>query len=404
MAWVAVLAVVALVVTVLVLVVGGISSVIAPSAPKAEVTLHPPAATAVPASTAAISLPWPSTGQAAVAIPAVGYTADSGPEQPVPVASMTKVMTAYVILHDHPLTPGQDGPTVTISADDVGNYDTDTVTDQANVPLQTGETLTERQMLEGMLVHSANDLAYSLATWDAGSLAAFVAKMNSSAAALGMAQSHFADASGFTPQSVSTPDDLLKVAAADMTNPTFAQMVAMPSVTLPVAGTVSSYTPLLPGGWTAPTPGVVGVKSGFTNAAGGGDILAYQASAGGQSFVVLAAVTSFEMATVLEMAGKADLAVAQAAASHVVAVPLPAAGSPAGTVQLAGKTVPLTTASSATFVAMPGQTIKRTSTVTVHHPAPGSPAGKQVGTVTYTLGAQQMATAVQTTAKLHKPH
>src|SRR6185437_11629406 len=94
-AWVAVLAVVALVVTVLVLVVGGISSVIAPSAPKAEVTLHPPAATAVPASTAAISLPWPSTGQAAVAIPAVGYTADSGPEQPVPVASMTKVMTAY---------------------------------------------------------------------------------------------------------------------------------------------------------------------------------------------------------------------------------------------------------------------------------------------------------------------
>ncbi|HVX21618.1 MAG TPA: hypothetical protein VHB02_09740 [Acidimicrobiales bacterium] len=400
LAWLAVLAVLGVVVTVLVLVVGGISRVILPPAPKAVVTVHLPAAPAVPAATGDVALPWPSTGQAAVAVPAVGYTAQSGPEHPVPVASMTKVVTAYVILHDHPMTPGQDGPAITVSADDVDDYDHDTVTDQANVPLQAGETLTERQMLQGLLVHSANDLAYSLATWDAGSLPAFVAKMNAAAATLGMTQSHFADASGYTPGSVSTPADLLKVAVADMANPTFAQIVAMPSVTLPVAGTVSSYTPLLPGGWTDPTPGVIGVKSGFTDAAGGGDILAYQASVGGQTFVVLAAVTSFEMYTVLRMAGKADLAVAQAAASHVVAVTLPATGSRAGTVELAGKRVPLATAATGTLVAWPGQTVTQAAAVTDRHPRAGIPAGHQVGTVTWTLGQQRLVAPVRTMARM----
>jgi len=402
LAWLALLAVVGVVILVIVLVVGGLSSVIARPPAKAVVKVQAPAAPAVPAATSAITLPWPSTGQSAVAIPAVGYTAQSGTEHPVPVASMTKVMTAYVILHYHPLGAGQDGPTVTITANDVGNYDSDTVTDQANVPLQAGETLTERQMLEGMLVHSANDLAFSLATWDAGSLAAFVAKMNAAAATLDMSQTHFADASGYTPQSVSTPADLLKVASADMANPTFAQIVTMPSVTLPIAGTVSSYTPLLPGGYTDPTPGVEGVKSGFTSAAGGGDILAYQGSVGGQSFVVLAAVTSFEMATVLQMAGKADLAVAQAAAAHVVAVPMPAAGSPAGTVQLAGKRVPLATAATGTLLAWPGQAVKQAVTVTDHHPKAGTRAGEQVGTVTYTVAQQQLAVPLRTTARMPK--
>ena len=87
------------------------------------------------------------------------------------------------------------------------------------------EQITEAQVLGGMLVHSADNYADLLATWDAGSIPAFVAKMNATAARLGMDHSHFADASGVNPGSESTASDLLKVAALDMADPTFASMV-----------------------------------------------------------------------------------------------------------------------------------------------------------------------------------
>ncbi len=67
------------------------------------------------------------------------------------------------------------------------------------MPVQPGEELTERQLLNGLLVHSANNFADVLAQWDAGTMPAFVAKMNAAAAALGMAHTHYADASGLDP-------------------------------------------------------------------------------------------------------------------------------------------------------------------------------------------------------------
>ena len=148
------------------------------------------------------------------------------------------------------------------------DYNNDTVDDDSNAQVTVGEQLTEQQVLTGLLVHSADNFADLLARWDAGSTPAFVAKMNADAAQLGMRQSHFADASGVDPGSMSTAADLLKVAALDMANPAFASMVQMTSVTLPVAGTISTYTPLLG------LQGVIGVKSGFTTAAGGCDVLA----------------------------------------------------------------------------------------------------------------------------------
>jgi D-alanyl-D-alanine carboxypeptidase (penicillin-binding protein 5/6) len=296
------------------------------------------------------------------------------------------------------LAPGKNGPDITITSGDAADYATDTVTDQASVLVQAGEVLTERQVLEGMLVHSANNLAYTLACWDAGSLPAFVAKMNSTAASLGMTQTHYADASGYTPQSMSTPADLLKVASAAMGIPAFAQTVTMPSVTLPLAGTVSSYTPLLPGG-TDGTSGVVGVKSGFTTAAGGGDILAYQSSVDGHDMVVLAAVTSMQGPTVLDAAGRADLAVAQAAASQVVSVSVVSTGERVATASVPGTTVPVVTTTAGSLLAWPGQQVRQTMVVT-HHPKAGARAGAPVGTALFSLGQQQVAVPARTAARL----
>ena len=361
----------------------------------ATVTSSPsgPAPAAAPGSGGAAPLPWPASGQSAVSVPATGFRDQSGVETTVPVASLTKIMTAYVVLRDHPLAPGRHGPAVTITPADAANFGLDTVTDQASVELQAGEVLTEYQLLEGLLVHSANDFAFVLATWDAGSVNAFVAKMNASSAALGMRATHFADASGFATGSTSTAADLLTVAAAAMADPVFAAIVRMPSVTLPVAGEVASYTPLV-----GTTPGVVGVKSGFTDAAGGGDVLAYQTSVGGHTLLVLAAVTSLEGPTVLATAGNDALTVARAVAGRVAAVTVAAARTVVGRVTEGAQSVAATTAAPATLLAVPGATVRQS--VRLKPPRPGAPPGTVVGTATFRLGTQVVSVPVATASRL----
>ncbi len=229
-------------------------------------------------------LSWPNRGQAAISVPAFGYAAQSGPEQPVPIASLTKMTNALVVLRDHPVPAGSDGGTVTITPGDVAEYDTELHNDQSTVPIQLGETLTERQMLEALLTQSANDIAYALAVWDAGTEQAFVAKMNFTAASLGADSTHFVDASGYDPRSVSTAADCLRIAGAGMADPTFAAVVGMTTVSIPLLGTVHNLVT------EVGSNGVVGIKSGYTSYAGGCMVLAADRVVDGRKVVVLAAV------------------------------------------------------------------------------------------------------------------
>jgi hypothetical protein len=217
-----------------------------------------------------------------VAIPALGYAEQSGPEQPVPIASLTKMTAALVVLRDHPVTFGSNGPTVIITPDEAAQFDVDLGNDETNIPLQAGETLTELQLLEALLNQSADDVAYTLAVWDAGSQPAFVAKMNALAFSLGAVHSHYVDASGFDPQSVSTAADTLRIAAAGMAIPTFASVAGMATVNLPGVGTVRNIVSEIG------TDGIVGVKSGYTSQASGCMVLAGFRSVDGRSVLVLA--------------------------------------------------------------------------------------------------------------------
>ena len=226
--------------------------------------------------------PWPAAGQGAVAIPALGYAEQSGPEQPVPIASLTKMTTAVVVLRDHPVPLGSSGPTVTITPDEAAQFGVNLANDETNIPLQAGETLTELQLLEALLNQSADDVAYTLAVWDAGSLPAFVAKMDALADSLGAVHSHYVDASGFDPRSVSTAADTLRVAAAGMAIPTFASVAGMPTVNLPGVGTAHNIVTEIG------TDGIVGVKSGYTSQASGCMVLAGFRSVDGRSVLVLA--------------------------------------------------------------------------------------------------------------------
>ena len=71
-------------------------------------------------------------------------------------------MTAYLVLRDHPLKPDENGPSITMTQTDLDDFETDTVEDEANAKVTVGEVLTEHQLLEGLLVHSANNFADTL--------------------------------------------------------------------------------------------------------------------------------------------------------------------------------------------------------------------------------------------------
>jgi D-alanyl-D-alanine carboxypeptidase (penicillin-binding protein 5/6) len=241
-----------------------------------------PAALTVAGSSPA--LPWPAKGQGAVSIPALGYAQQSGLEASVPIASLTKMTNALVVLRDHPVPAGATGPSITITAADEAEYDNELHNDQSTVPIRTGEVLTELQMLEALLTQSANDMAYSLAMWDAGSIPAFVAKMNALAVSLGTTSTHYVDASGYDPGSVSTASDCLRVAAAAMLDPTFAAVVGMSSISFPGVGTVPNVVSEIG------KNGVIGIKSGYTSEAGGCLVLAADRVVGDHSVLVLVAV------------------------------------------------------------------------------------------------------------------
>jgi D-alanyl-D-alanine carboxypeptidase (penicillin-binding protein 5/6) len=205
---------------------------------------------------------WPADGQAAVQI---GQSqVQAGPNQhAAAIASVAKVMTAYLVLRDHPLRPGQDGPAITLTDADVADTDRRRRQQESVVSIAAGEQLTELQALQALLLPSANNIAAVLARWDAGSEARFVARMNATARSLGMTHTRYTDPSGYDDATVSTAADQVRIVDRAMRLPVFASIVATPRATLPVAGTVHNTNRLLGHN------GFVGVKTGSTAAAGG---------------------------------------------------------------------------------------------------------------------------------------
>jgi serine-type D-Ala-D-Ala carboxypeptidase (penicillin-binding protein 5/6) len=206
---------------------------------------------------------WPAYGQAAVLLTGRSQI-QAGPNQhAAPIASVAKVMTAYLVLRDHPLRRGQDGPLITLTDADVDDTDRRAGRGESVLPVAAGEQLSERQALQALLLPSANNIAIVLARWDAGSEGRFVARMNAAARSLGMAHTRYTDPSGYDDATVSSAADQLRVVQRAMRLPAFADIVATPAATLPVAGTVRNTDALLG------HDGFVGVKTGSDVAAGG---------------------------------------------------------------------------------------------------------------------------------------
>jgi serine-type D-Ala-D-Ala carboxypeptidase (penicillin-binding protein 5/6) len=206
---------------------------------------------------------WPSYGQAAFVLTGRSPLRTSPNQHAAPIASVAKVMTAYLVLRDHPLQPGREGPSITLTDADVADTGRRRDRDESVVPVAAGERLTELQALQALLLPSANNIAAVLARWDRGSVARFVVRMNATARSLGMTRTRYTDPSGYDDATVSTAGDQVRIVERAMRLPVFASIVATASAALPVAGTVRNTNTLLG------RDGFVGVKTGSDAAAGG---------------------------------------------------------------------------------------------------------------------------------------
>lgn len=341
-------------------------------------------------------LPWPASGEAAVSVEGDGSLGGSGGTAPVPVAGLAGVMTAYVVLHDHPLAPGAQGPTIPVTEATVAAASSEAATQQSVVPVTTGETLTELQALEGLLVAQGNDMATLLGDWDAGSLPAFVGKMNSTADALGLRSTHFTDPSGLDPATVSTPADLIRLGEAAMGNATFADVVAMAQVTLPLAGVVYNLD------FDLGHDGMIGVKTGSDSAAGGCFLFAARRTVDGRNLVLVGAVLG--QGGVSPNTTAVDGADALVRAAFAEVRELPASPRPVvGTITApwAPSAVPVTVSTASVVVAWPGTRVP--VRLDLRRLAPSLSAGSDVGSLHTGIGLPLQALPLRTTAPLPGP-
>ncbi|WP_055721298.1 hypothetical protein, partial [Streptomyces niveiscabiei] len=230
---------------------------------------------------AKVDIPWPAQGQAALDVQGVGTFGSSGQEKPVPIASVAKVMTAYLILKDHPLKSGEDGPKIPI---DQAAQDQSNAGQESTVNVTKGDAITQREALESILIASANNVARLLARWDVGSETAFVEKMNAAAKDLGMTNTTYTDPSGLNDTTVSTAIDQVKLGKAAMEQPVFREVAAMMSYTDYKGEYHSNWNGLVG------KNKVVGIKTGTTTSALGNLMFAAKKEVGGETRTIIGAV------------------------------------------------------------------------------------------------------------------
>ncbi|MCR2763006.1 D-alanyl-D-alanine carboxypeptidase [Microbacterium sp. zg.B48] len=208
-----------------------------------------------PLAAPAAALSWPAEGSASVAVAGIEGLATSTVET-APIASITKVVTALLVLDQMPLAVGEQGPEFRFTARDSNAYWGYRENGESALDVPVGGSLTEYQMLEGMLIGSANNYADRLAGALWPNDAVFARAANTWLAAHGVPGVTVVEPTGLDPRNSASPDALIALAQRAMAHPVIAEIVAKPAVELPGAGLVTNTNALLA------DAGVVGIKTG----------------------------------------------------------------------------------------------------------------------------------------------
>ncbi|HEV7848045.1 MAG TPA: serine hydrolase [Mycetocola sp.] len=226
-----------------------------PAASVSRITLDEPEPATPPA--------LPTVGASAITRSASEAPfASAGGAEAMPMASITKTITALVVLDQHPLGEAAQGQMVPITSDDYLSYIDYRDAGTRTVTVYTADAWTERQMLQAMLLGSSNNHADTLARWAFGSVDAYVVAANAWLAENGLADTVVADATGLSDRSVGTAADLARLSAIALETPAIASVLSEPVTGLPSSRGVVNTTTYMP------ENGVLGISRSYTDAAG----------------------------------------------------------------------------------------------------------------------------------------
>jgi D-alanyl-D-alanine carboxypeptidase (penicillin-binding protein 5/6) len=231
--------------------------------------LGPPAVTSQAPSvptTGAAAIVLPTEGSSAISISggdaylgaaASGVWAATGTGEPRPIASITKIVTALVILEAKPLAgPDDPGPQITFDKAAHDLYDEYYVQGVTVAEMPTGSSMSLHDALATMLIPSASNYADAVSTWAFGSQTGFLGAARRWLSAHGLTGTTIVDPTGISFRNTSTPSDLLAIGKLAAANPVVAKIAATPSISLPSIGNRPNTNGLLG------THGITGLKTG----------------------------------------------------------------------------------------------------------------------------------------------
>ncbi|WES63228.1 hypothetical protein P0L94_12255 [Microbacter sp. GSS18] len=218
-----------------------------------EPTIAADEVTPLPAAAAAPA--WPESGSAAISVAGIRGTLSSA-DSPDAIASITKLVTALVVLDEMPLAAGEQGPDYWFGYNDTLAYWNYRARGESALDVPVGGSLTQYQMLEGMLIGSANNYADRLANRIWPTDAVYASAAGDWLDTHGVPGITVVEPTGFDAGNTATPAALITLAQKALANPVIAEIVAKRQVDLPGAGSVENTNELLA------DDGVVGIKTG----------------------------------------------------------------------------------------------------------------------------------------------
>lgn len=230
------------------------------------------------------ALSVPAAVSSAVSVAGDGVLAEFGSTDPLPMASITKLVTALVVLDAHPLATGEVGPSVTMTAADASIYRTYDNLGASVAPVRAGEVYTQLELLQIMLIDSAGNYAVTLVNWAFGSEGAFLDATRAWLADEGLSSVVVVEPTGRDIANIASAADLLRLGEIALAEPAVAQTVATPTITIHDVGEVVNSNKLLG------DRGIDGIKTGTLNSFGANLLFSADVAVGATSVPVVGVV------------------------------------------------------------------------------------------------------------------
>ncbi len=185
-------------------------------------------------------------------------------EEPQPIASTAKIITALMVMEKKPFLLGEKGEEITISQADYDIYSWYLQNNGSTTAIQIGEQISEYDALASMLIASSNNMADITAVWAFSSMNEYLDYANAKLAEWGLKNTVVkVDASGYSTETVSTAEDMAMLGDKVLKNPVLREIVGTKKYSVPVAGEITNTNGILG------EQGIIGVKTGYNGAYSG---------------------------------------------------------------------------------------------------------------------------------------